>query len=831
MMKCAKFILFLFLSLWITELSAQTTKVRGRVTDAKTGEPLPLVSISFVGTTIGITTDFDGYYTIETRAEVSEIMAAYLSYERQVVKIKPGAFNTVDFKLEPVVTDLGEVTVTPGENPAHAILRNISKNKKRNNPAEKDSYHCSTYTKMELDVANIKPEFKNKKLQKNFGFIFQYIDTSVITGKAYLPVMISEASADYYYRKTPRLSREVVKASRISGIEEDYTLAQFTGHLHVNVNLYDNYINIFEVNFASPLSEHGLMYYKYFLVDSVQKEGRKIYKIRFHPKGKSTPVFDGEINVDSLTWALESATLRMVKGLNVNWIRDLVIENTNELVNDSTWFLKQDKIMADFTVQMKDSSKLISFMGHRQIDYSNVRINEDIPPEIARLDNDMILSEDVLKNDENYWETVRPYQLSERERNIYNMVDSIKNVPLYQNIYDLINTVLFGYYPVKRVELGPYYKLFSFNKLEGARFQLGARTTSEFSKKIRLSGYGAYSTKDNEFKGGGNVEIIFNTLPTSKLTIGGRHDVFQLGASENAFTTGNILSSIFSRGNNEKLTLINQFDLRYEKEWWSWFTNTFAYEYRQMFPTPYVDFLRPDSTEVSQIRTSQFRLGLRFSKNEIVVRKTFDKLSMGSDYPIVGLDLIAGVKGVFNSQYNYQRLELSVKHDFTIAPIGYSDVMLSGGKIFGKVPYPLLKLHEGNATYFYDPYAFSCMNFYEFASDLWGAVFWEHHFRGFFLSKIPLMKRLKWREVATVKALWGSLSDRNNGSRPDTEALLLFPKGMSSVSKPYIEAGFGIENIFRFIRIDAMWRITHRKDKDRQDVDNFAINFSLHLNF
>ena len=154
-----------------------------------------------------------------------------------------------------------------------------------------------------------------------------------------------------------------MKASRISGIEEDYSLAQFTGHLHVNVNLYDNYINIFEVNFASPLSEHGLMYYKYFLVDSVQKEGRKIYKIRFHPKGKSTPVFDGEVNIDSTTWALESARLRMAKGLNVNWIRDLAIENTNELINDSTWFLKQDKILADFTVQMKDSSKLISFMG------------------------------------------------------------------------------------------------------------------------------------------------------------------------------------------------------------------------------------------------------------------------------------------------------------------------------------------------------------------------------------------------------------------------------------------------------------------------------------
>ena len=257
----------------------------------------------------------------------------------------------------------------------------------------------------------------------------------------------------------------------------------------------------------------------------------------------------------------------------------------------------------------------------------------------------------------------------------------------------------------------------------------------------------------------------------------------------------------------------------------------FLHSFREMFPTRHVDFLYPDSTRLTSIRTSEFHVGTRLSKNEIVVRQTFDKMSMGSDYPILGVDVTAGLKNVLNSDYEYCRLELSVKHDFDIAPIGYSDVLLSGGKIFGRVPYPLLKLHEGNATYFYDPNAFSCMDFYEFASDLWCAVFWEHHFRGFFLGKIPLMKRLKWREVATVKALWGSLSDKNDGSSPDTEAILLFPEGMTSVSKPYVEVGVGIENILRFIRVDAMWRLTHRDRHDGRPVDNFAVNFSLHLNF
>jgi hypothetical protein len=231
------------------------------------------------------------------------------------------------------------------------------------------------------------------------------------------------------------------------------------------------------------------------------------------------------------------------------------------------------------------------------------------------------------------------------------------------------------------------------------------------------------------------------------------------------------------------------------------------------------------------IQTTILRLNTRLSKDEIVVRNTYSKYSLGSDYPIVGLDLAMGIKGIFENDYEFYRAVASVDYYLPIAPLGISEMVLTAGKIFGKVPYPLLKLHEGNATYFYDQYAFSCMNFYEFASDAWFSFFYEHHFKGFFLGKIPLMKRLKWREVFVFKGLIGTLSDKNNGSVPDTEAVLLFPKGMSSVSKPYFEAGVGIENIFRIFRLDAIWRLSHRKEKPGQNIQNFAVNMSVYLNF
>ncbi len=822
------FTVFLFAGnlLW-----AQSTRVRGKVTDAKTGEVLPLVNVFFKGTTVGMTTDFEGEYTIETRQEVSELQASFVGYETKSVKINPGAFNTVNFQLEPQIFDLDEVKVTPGENPAHAILKNVSKNKPRNNPDRFQEYFCKTYTKMELDLTNIKPGFKNKKLQKNFGFIFEHMDTSIVTGKAYLPVMISEASADYYYRKSPALSREIVKASRISGIEEDYTLAQFTGHLHVNVNLYDNYIDIFEVRFASPLSDHGLLYYKYYLVDSMNIDGRKTYKIRFHPKAFSTPVLDGEVNIDSATWALQSAHVKMMKGLNVNWIRHLVIDNENQFLDDSVWFPRQDKIFADFSIVMSDSSKIVSFLGHRQVDYSHVDLKPVIPKEVLKMVNNVIINNEVLKNDESYWDTIRPYTLSDKEKQIYGMVDSIKNVPLYQTIYDIVAMVLGGYYDTEYVELGPYYKLLSFNKQEGCRFQLGARTTTDFSKKIRLFGYGAYGTKDKRWKGAGGFDYAFSDLPTSKLSMSFKHDVVQLGAGINAFTEGNILSSIFSRGDNDRLSMVNQMDANFEKEWRQGWTNTLGVQIRDIFSNPFVPFRKPEGGIMPSIQSTVLRLNTRISKNEIVIRKAFDKYSMGSDYPIIGVDMAMGIKGLFKNDYEFYRLVGSVNYDFPISPFGKSYIVLTGGKIFGKVPYPLLKLHEGNATYFYDQYAFSCMNYYEFASDVWLSLFYEHHFKGFFLGKIPLMKKLKWREVFIFKGLIGTLADKNNGSLPDTQAVLLFPEGMTSVSKPYFETGVGIENIFRLFRVDAIWRLTHREKRPGQDIQNFAINVSVYLNF
>ena len=490
-------ITFLLGILWAAGASAQTTRVRGQVTDAADGKPLQFVSVVFPGTTTGIITDEQGIYALETRDTVSRVQASMVGYATQTRPVTPGTFNHVDFALETVEFGIGQVVITPGENPAHPILDGVIRNKPQNDPDRYDSYSCRTYTKMELDLTNIRPQFRSKRLQRNFGFVFDYVDTSALTGQAYLPAMISESTADLYRSSRPEFKREVIRASRVSGVEDSFAVAQFTGGMHGDVNFYDNFIDIFNVRFASPLADGGRAFYNYFLVDSITLGGRKTYKIRFHPKRLTTPVLDGEVNIDSATYALQSASARMPKGVNVNWIKHMMLENENRQTDDGCWFRSRDRVSAEFSISEADSSKLTSFIGTREVAYSDVRIGEPIPDEILRMDNNVVVSdEQPARHDEAYWERIRPYALSEKEKGIYSMVDSVQHVPLYRNIYTFINTVIVGYWNTKYIGIGPYYKLASFNKLEGFRMQLGGRTTTNVSRTVRIGGYVAYRSEE-----------------------------------------------------------------------------------------------------------------------------------------------------------------------------------------------------------------------------------------------------------------------------------------------------------------------------------------------
>lgn len=831
-MKGFRFLLLLFVQVLLlpTVSVAQTTRARGVVTDADTGEPIPFATVAFLNTTTGITTDFDGVYSLETRAAARELGVVAADYVSQVVSITPGSFQTVNFKLKSTDLHLEKVVVTSDDSYERSIIEKVVANRERNNPAAVPSLECDLYTKTELDVSNVEKTFTNKQLLKNFGFVLNYVDTSSVTGKSYLPIMISETSSHYYQEALPPLTREVIKASRISGVNDDSSVAQFTGNLYASINLYNNYVDLFDVHFASPLSAHGHLYYKYYLVDSLQVEGRKTYTIRFHPKSFSTPVFDGEIQIDAQDYALRSAHIKMMKNLNVNWVRNLSFDCEQTLLDGRYWFKKQEKLFADFSVVMNDSSRTMSFLGHRQVDYMNFKLQAAIPQKIAQSESKVLVEDNGHQQDEAYWRNVRPYELTPHEQRIYQMVDSIKRVPMYRDIYTIVSTLLGGYYDLNKFSIGPYYKIMSFNRLEGLRLQFGGRTTTDWSKRLRLTAYGAYGFKDEKWKGSGGVEYVFKKQPRRKIETAFKHDVVQLGLSEGAFSESNLVTSVMSRGNNERMNLMNRFDLVYNHEWTSGLEARYAVRSQTLFPSPYVPFVLPGGEDATEhVKSLTFSMEYRISWDEIVTYGNFAKYHQYTPYPIVSLRALAGTKLAGGCEY--YRFDGNVDFDLKLPPVGTSHIQVEAGKIFGRVPYPLLKIHEGNGTYFYDPTAFSCMNYYEFVSDAWVALRLEHDFKGFFLGKIPLMKRLKWRECVSFRSVFGTLDERNDGSRADTEALLRFPEGMTSVEKPYVETGLGVKNIFRVFRVDAFWRLTHREQTGPDEIQKFTLNIGAEISF
>lgn len=783
--------------------------------DADTKELLSFVALAFKGTSIGTITDTKGEFFIETRGAKDSLTVSYVGYDSKSVAIRKGQYQEINIELKATSFAIEGVTIIPGENPAHPILRKIIKNKKRNDPERLSSYSYESYNKIEIDLNNVDDEMKKKKIFNQFQFIFDYVDTNAITGKTFLPVFISEAISDYHYQRSPKVEREVIKATKISGVKNE-SVAQFTGKVYQKINIYDNYINVFDQGLISPIADGGLLYYKYYLIDSAYVDNKWCYQISFKPKRKMEPTFTGDFWVNDTTWAITKMQVRLSEKVNLNFVNDLVASAEYQQLNDTTWFPKQLSLFVDFNL----TDKTTGFFGRKTTSFSNVKLNVPIQDSIQSLQNNVTVKEGAMDQNEKYWNKSRPFELTKKEAGIYHMVDSVKQVPMFKTFFDIVNMFVNYYYVTGYFEIGPYYKTYSFNEIEGNRFRVSGRTSNKFSKKIMFNGFTAYGDKDNRIKYGLGALYILNKTPREVLNVDYKSDVEQLGQSPNAMTEDNILTSVLRRNPNYKLTLVNEFSGYYQKEWSAGFSNTLSFSYKKIYPS---DSIRFTSTVASipKITNASLNLRTRWLKDEKYVTGEFDRVSMGSKYPEINFDVTGAVKGIFESDYSYFKVHLSYTQKLTINPFGYTRIIADAGKIFGEVAYPLLQLHEGNETYAFDRFAFNMMNYYEFASDQYASLILEHHFQGFFLNHIPLMRRLKWREVATGKFLVGSISDRNKN-------VLKFPWGMGEVSKPYSEVGLGVENIFKLIRIDAMWRLTHL---DHPNIEKFGIRAGLQIIF
>ena len=804
-------------------LAAQVTRVRGVISDKKTTEPLAFVNLMYKGTSIGTHSDINGNFDLSVHKSIDTLLISYLGYMPQKIKIQPNKTNDLRIQLESAETMLKVVEIKPGENPAHRIMREVVRNKERNNPAAVQSYQYRVYNKIQFDMNNYGDKLSKRKVLKPVDFVFNYADTTE-DGKVYLPVAISENTSDVYYTSNPQRKQEVILGTQISGLK-NASVSQFLGDMYQTINIYDNFLLIFNRSFVSPVTDNFLRYYKYYLIDSVYIDQHRCYKLLFLPKRKQDLTFTGDIYIDDKTWGVKQVNIRFNEQANVNYIKSFHVSQDYQHIEGKTWMLKKEQSMGDFSPFEKGDG--VGFFGRKTTLYERFKINPDLPDSLFRAGDNITIAKGADELSLAAWDSLRLDTLNQNEKGIYAMVDSVIDLPLLVNTRYVVQMLATGYLRWDEFQMGQYYTFCSWNSIEGVRFKFGGITDNSFSKRLELRGWLAYGLADQRFKVKGGFRWFVNDDKTHRnlWSVNYKSDLEQLSLSANSLQLDNIMTSMFRRSALQYVTNVEELKTTYEYEHFPGFMHRISALNRKLTPLGDFTFIRDYNdapVSIGNATTTEISLYTRFAWKEKYISGEFDRISAGSKAPVLQLDLTAGIPNIMGSEFSYYKVRLRIGDRIRFNPFGYTDYQLDLGKTWGNVPFPFLDVHQGSQTYALDQLAFNMMNIFEFASDRYASLFIDHHFEGYFLNKIPLLRKLKWREVFTLKSIIGDMSSSNL-------ALMKYPGNLDPrIYRPYLESGVAVENILKVIRIDALWRMTHL---ERPSTKPFGLRMSLVFRF
>ena len=783
---------------------SQQTKVSGRVIDAQTGEGMPDVRVRFQNSKIGTLTDSLGFYTLQTYYATDSITYMMPEFNLVTKAIKKDQEQVIDVKLTEAIVDITEVTVKPpDEFPSTTLHKKVIAHKDINNKEKLSSYDYELYNKIQIDLNNIGDKFKDRDIVKRLDVVMNYLD-SIDGGKTYLPVILSENISQFSYKNNPKKKRELVSATRISGIE-NLQLNQFLGEMYLDFNIYDNYLNIFQKAFISPVANFARNYYKFYLEDSMFIDNNWCYKLRFAPKRTGDMTFEGEMWINDTTYAVKSFKAKLSPWANINYVQDLYMEHQFDQVQPEVWMLTEEKMILDLKVTK--GTKLYGFYGRKYSSRKNFVINKEHPDDYYRSDFTVEFADSAKIRDRDYWIAHRHIPLNDQENGIDNMVDSLNHDPFFKFLKNSTYMLATGYYPVGKIEIGSIYSLFSVNPVEKFRTGLAIRTSNAFSRRIEFGGRLYYGFGDERFKYGLTTRINITPKKRGLLILYGNRDIEQIGISPTAAAVGSTFSSLLRTGPLDKLTFVDKAGINLEKDLGKDFIIFGGFEWKEYTPLGLATYERRNEfgglDTIRHIQSSEVTLRFRWCKDEEFISGNFDRTTLPSKFPILSVQGIFGIKGVFGSDYNYQKLEFAMEHNRNIGVLGRLRYGVNAGVVMGTVAYPFLKVHEGSQSYWLYTNSFNRMSYFEFISDRYVGGFIEQHWQGLLFDRIPLIKKLKWRLVTTGRITYGAISQRHN----DVMIIPSFTKQFGGI--PYAEASVGIENIFKLGRVDLVWRITH----------------------
>ncbi len=816
---------FIFFSL--NRLNAQNaTIIKGQITDSFTKESIPFANVYFKGTTMGTMSNIKGTFYMKKIQISDTLVISVVGYIKTKFPVRSGKINTFEVKLKPIDQQLGEIVVHAGVNPALQVLRNVIKYKSKNNPILLPQYTCDTYTRVNVGISNIgNQEEKNQLIERITKRIPGKIDSS---GKKFIPLFVSEKLVTSTVETRPvHRSRVKIKAKHQNGVlfTKDMEIEGYVNSLSTEFNFYKNYITIFEKPFVSPLASSAFLFYEFYLLDSAKVKGDWIYRLKFKPRRIKDLAFIGELKVNSRTWALTSIHARILKSANINYLNKLSISFKFRQVNDSTYFFERNKIKAQFfyTKLLNTDDKPLLDVRKTTL-YRNVRLIADFATDtIKKITIKSDLLNKNLKNTEqinNLMIKCKAECLAQNDGDLFSTIDSINRLWWMKQSDKLANMFTSGYYNLGKIDFGPYLSVINRNKVENWRFTLLGRTAENFSSNFFAAAKIAYGFRNKQWQYGAKIAWKFNSENRQIISLGAEHFMSDIGANqhirlikENMQITGEdgFIASLFHRSLSKTYLLHDETFFALENQWNRNVSTSMRIQAERIYAGEYIQFNQLDRV-VNVMENYTISSDIRLVWQEKTSDKYFRRYHLGSKFPIIHLVSTYGHYVVGNQQNNYFKFHSSLKHKFNLG-IGLFKYVVEGGYIFGKVPFPVLDIQRANLTYGYSRYSFNLLNKLAVLSDKYISFMAEYHANGLILNSIPLIKNLNLREVFSSKILYSQLGSEHN-------KVLNMPVPAYTMTKPYIELGAGIENIFQFICLEYIWRVSsaHVDNSVRQGI-------------
>jgi len=813
--------LFITLFFFGTFYLLSQTKVSGYVFD-EYDQPVSFANIIFKGSTLGTITDENGRFYLESSETWSTLIVSFIGYEMIEVPLSKKVNYDLKFILKEQASQLDQVVIVTGKqskknNPAIDLLRKIWEHKRKNGLRQFNQYEYDKYEKIEFDINTIDSALIKSKLFRGMEFVFSEVDTSRVTGKTYLPIFINEAVSKVYGDNTIRKEKDVLSGNKNSGFSDNQIIIDFVQDLYSDFNIYDNYLKFFDKSFVSPLSRTGINTYNYVLSDSTFIDNKWCYNIIYYPRRKNELTFKGDFWVADTTYAIKEINLQASKSANINWVKDIYIEQEFEVLNDSVFLVKRDYMMSDFSINKKEKSR--GLYGKRTTLYNNYVFDKQLDKKFYE-EEVYNYDEDVYARDDSFWEENRLEALNKDEKGVYKMLDTLKTVKKFKQIYNLGSILASGYIEFNQLPLdyGPIFSTFGFNEVEGWRLRTGGRTYFGRNDLWRLEGFLAYGFKDDKFKYGMSGKWLLDKKNRLIISGGNRRDIEQIGASLTSSTDvlGRSLASsaVFTVGTNDKLTSINLTSIAVELEPWRNVIFRLGGNYRTLesaSPTFSLDYNTPNGVE-SEIKQYETTFSISYFPQRKMTGFGVERLEINDDYAHLFAQISRGDKSIFNGDFDYTKLQMSYIQPWQIGGIGRLTTTIEAGKTFGAVPLGLLSVIPGNQSYFSIYNTFSQLDFYEFVSDTYTSLNFEHNFNGRFLSRIPFLRKFNLREIVGIRGVWGEISDENIALSTTTN-----PNSIPLVApndKVYYEYSFGVGNIFKIFRIDFNFRGNYLENPD-----------------